>query len=121
MIHLSSHLLISQPESTMSMNPSRRTFLGLFGAAALAAIPVRVLAQAAPAKLDPKDATAIALGYVENAAKVTTAKEPTFKAGSQCDNCVLYVKAQEKAGFAPCGAVGGKLVAAKGWCKAYAA
>ena len=105
----------------MSMQASRRTFLGLCGAAALAAIPVRAHAQAAPAKLDVKDPTALALGYVENAAKVTVAKEPTFKAGSNCGNCVLYVKAQEKAGYAPCGAVGGKLVAKAGWCKAYAA
>ena len=105
----------------MSMQPSRRAFLGLCGAAALAAIPVRLIAQAAPAKLDLKDPTAVALGYVENAAKVTVAKEPTFKAGSICGTCALYVKVQEKAGYAPCGAVGGKLVAKAGWCKAFVA
>ncbi len=104
----------------MSMQTTRRAFLGLCGAAALAAIPVRVLAQAAPAKLDVKDPTAVALGYVENAAKITAAKEPTFKAGSHCGSCALYGKAQEKAGYAPCGAVGGKLVAKAGWCKAFA-
>ena len=104
----------------MSMQPTRRAFLGLCGAAALAAIPVRVLSQAAAIKLDIKDPTAIALGYVENAAKVTVAKEPTFKAGNHCGNCALYVNAQEKAGYAPCGAVGGKLVAKAGWCKAFA-
>ncbi|MES2885538.1 MAG: high-potential iron-sulfur protein [Pseudomonadota bacterium] len=105
----------------MTMPTSRRAFLGLCGAAALAAMPVRVMSQAAPAKLDLKDPTAVALGYVENTAKITVAKEPTFKAGSNCGNCALYVKAQEKAAYAPCGAVGGKLVAKAGWCKAYAA
>ncbi len=104
----------------MSMQPTRRAFLGLCGAAALAAIPVRLLAQATPAKLDVKDPTAVALGYVENAAKITVAKEPAFKPGSHCGSCSLYVKAQEKAGYAPCGAVGGKLVAKTGWCKAFA-
>ena len=104
----------------MTTQTTRRAFLGLCGAAALAIIPVRVLAQAEPAKLDLKDPTAVALGYVENAAQVTAAKEPTFKAGSHCGNCKLYSVAQEKAGYAPCGAVGGKLVAKTGWCKAYA-
>lgn len=103
----------------MTTETTRRAFLGLCGAAALAALPVRLVAQAAPAKLDLKDPTAVALGYVENAAKVTAAKEPSFKAGSHCGNCKLYGAAQEKAGYAPCGAVGGKLVAKNGWCKAW--
>lgn len=103
----------------MNTNTSRRAFLSLCGAAALAAIPVRVTAQPAPAKLDLKDPTAVALGYVEDAAKLTAAKEPSYKAGSHCGNCKLYTAAQEKAGYAPCGAVGGKLVAKAGWCKAY--
>lgn len=104
----------------MNTQTTRRAFLGLCGAAALAAIPVRVLAQNA-AKLDLKDPTAAALGYVENAAKITAAKEPTFKAGSHCGSCQLYTAAKEVAGYAPCGAFGGKLVSKAGWCKAYAA
>jgi High potential iron-sulfur protein len=103
----------------MPLQTNRRAFLGLCGAAALAAIPVRVLSQAPATKLDLKDPTAVALGYVENAAQLTPAKEPSFKVGSHCGSCTLYGKAQEKGGYAPCGAVGGKLVAAKGWCKAY--
>ena len=103
----------------MSTLTTRRAFLGLCGAAALAALPVRVLADVAPAKLDLKDPTAVALGYVTNATKISAAKEPSFKTGSHCGNCKLYAAAQEKAGYAPCGAVGGKLVAKTGWCKAY--
>jgi hypothetical protein len=38
---------------------------------------------------------------------------------SECSNCALYTG---KAGAAdgPCGAFGGKLVKAKGWCSAWA-
>lgn len=97
---------------------SRRQFLGLCGAAALAALPVRVLAQT-PARLDPKDPMAQALGYVEQAAQLKAGKEATFKAGSNCGNCRLYVVAQESGGYAPCGAVGGKRVARAGWCRAW--
>jgi hypothetical protein len=104
----------------MNQLTSRRAFLGLCGAAALAAIPVRVAAQGA-AKLSTTDPTAVALGYVENAAKVDAKKEPSFKPKSNCANCTLYVKAQEKGGYAPCGAFGGKLVAGAGWCKAWVA
>ncbi len=105
----------------MNTVPTRRQFLGLCGAAALAAIPVRVIAQAAPAKLDLKDPTAVALGYIENVAKIDAKKEAAFKPGSNCGNCTLYVKAKEAGGYAPCGAVGGKLVAKAGWCRAWVA
>ena len=103
----------------MSHSTSRRSFLGLCGAAALAALPIRVIA-AAPAKLDINDPNAKALGYVEDAGKLKAGQEAAFKTGSHCGSCALYAKAQEKAGHAPCGAFGGKLVASKGWCRAYA-
>ncbi len=97
---------------------SRRGFLSLCGAAALAAITVRVLAQA-PGKLELSDPLSIALGYVEDVAKLDPAKEAAFKPGSNCGNCTLYVSAQEQGGYAPCGAVGNKLVARAGWCRAW--
>ena len=104
----------------MNHRSTRREVLGLFGAAALAALPVRVIAADA-AKLDAGDPTAKSLGFVENAAKLDAKSEPTFKAGSHCGSCALYAKATEKAGYAACGAFGGKLVPATGWCRAYAA
>lgn len=97
---------------------TRRQFLGLCGAAALAAMPVRSFAQTA-AKLDVNDPMAKALGYVENVATLKPGQEAALKAGSHCGNCALYTVAQEKAGYAPCGAFGGKLVAKTGWCRAY--
>lgn len=104
----------------MDHRSTRREVLGLFGAAALAALPVRVIAADA-AKLELNDPTAKALGFVENAAKLDAKAEPTFKPGSHCAGCALYAKATEKAGYAGCGAFGGKLVPAAGWCRAYAA
>lgn len=67
-------------------------------------------------KLAVTDPTAVALAYVE---KAETSKDPAYKKGSKCETCVLYVAAQAAGGYAPCGAVGGKLVAGAGWCKAY--
>lgn len=94
---------------------SRRTFLiATFSSAALAAIAART-ASAQAAKLEESDRAAVALGYRHDAAKVDAAKYPTFAPGRNCANCQLF---QGKSGEAwgACGAVGGKLVNAKGWC-----
>ena len=98
--------------------PTRRTFLlAALPGAALAAVAART-ASAQPARLEESDPTALALGYKHDAAKVDAAKHKTFAAGRNCANCQLF---QAKAGEAwgPCGAVGGKLVNAKGWCVAW--
>ena len=93
---------------------SRRRFIAivpLFGAAALA--------RAQPAPLvDPKDATAMQLGYTPDATKVDKAKYPKYAAGQACGGCALY---QGKAGDAsgPCPLYAGKAVLAKAWCSAW--
>jgi uncharacterized protein (DUF934 family) len=97
---------------------TRRSFLlATLPAAALAAVAARS-ASAQAARLEETDPTAVALGYKHDAAKVDAAKFPTFAAGRNCANCQLY---QAKSGDAwgACGAVGGKLVNAKGWCVAW--
>ncbi len=73
----------------------------------------------AQAKLDEKDPQAVALGYVADAAKVDKKKFPKFAAGQHCANCALY---QPKAGsdFGGCPLFAGKVVAANGWCSAWA-
>lgn len=103
----------------MSSSPSRRQFLGLCGAAAVGLLPLTATAQSTPARLAVADPVAKALGYVENASRLKPAQESAYKPGTNCGNCKLYVTAQEKAGFAPCSAVGGKQVARAGWCRAY--
>lgn len=101
--------------------PSRRQFLGLCGAVAAGMLPLGATAQTPAARLKVTDAVAQSLGYIENASQLKPAQEATYKAGAICGNCKLYVTAQEKAGYAPCGAVGGKLVARAGWCRAHVA
>jgi hypothetical protein len=86
------------------------------GASALAAA-TRVGAQA-PAKVDPKDPQAAALGYVEDTNKADQAKFPKHAADQACAGCQLYTgKAKEAAG--PCSLFAGKAVAAGGWCSAW--
>lgn len=65
-----------------------------------------------------KDAQAVALGYVDDAARANTAKYTKHVAGSQCSNCALYLgKTGDAAGMCPLFA--GKHVAAKGWCSSW--
>jgi anaerobic selenocysteine-containing dehydrogenase len=100
---------------------SRRRFLQLAvtGAACLS-MGNSLSAWAAAPRLSPDDPQAKALGYIEDAAKLSTAKEPAFKKGSVCSGCALYDAAKAEAGFAPCLAFSGKAVNAKGWCRAFA-
>jgi hypothetical protein len=97
---------------------TRRQFVLTIPAAALALLATGA-AFAQAAKLEETDAIAVSLGYRNDASKVDAKKFPAFAAGRNCANCQLY---QGKAGEAwgPCGAVGGKLVNAKGWCVAWA-
>jgi hypothetical protein len=100
---------------------ARRTILkgALLGAAA---VPVSALlgrAEAAPAKLDPNDPTAKGLGYVEDAAKVDAKANPQYKAGMTCANCLQAPTAKPGDAQVACNIFQGRLVAAKGWCKAY--
>jgi hypothetical protein len=93
---------------------SRRRFLSLVplaGAAALARAET-------PAKVDPKDPQAVALGYVEDATKADKAKFPKYAPGQQCSNCALYQGAAT-APAAPCPIYQNKLVPGKAWCSAW--
>ena len=97
------------------MNDTRRTFLMTL-AASSAAFSSAAQAQA---KLDEKDAQALALGYAAEATKADTKKFPKYAAGQNCSNCALYQgKATDAAGLCPLFA--GRQVAAKGWCSAWA-
>ena len=96
---------------------SRRHFVLTLPAAALSLVAIRTV-PAQAAKLEETDAIAVSLGYRNDASKVDAKKFPAFAAGRNCANCQLY---QSKPGEAwgACGAVGGKLVNAKGWCVAW--
>lgn len=97
---------------------SRRLFLLQTIPAALG-LGMAVNASAQANKVDENSPSAVGLGYKHDASKVDTKKYPTYAAGKNCSNCVLY---QGKAtdSWANCAALGNKQVAAKGWCIAWA-
>ncbi|WJF90190.1 high-potential iron-sulfur protein [Paraburkholderia bonniea] len=102
------------------MKTSRRTFLfaSLSAVSTLAVTRQALAAPAAPAKAAETDPTAVALGYVADAAKVDKKKYAKYAAGQDCGNCSFY---QGKASdpWAHCPMFGSKQVASKGWCNAY--
>jgi hypothetical protein len=68
--------------------------------------------------LDEKDGPALALGYVEDAARADKVKFQNYMAGSQCSGCANYLgQAGDPAGA--CKIFPGKNVVAKGWCSAW--
>lgn len=71
-----------------------------------------------PSRVDEKDATAVALGYKHDAMAIDAKKYGQYVKGSICANCMLYA-GKPTDPWAPCGALGGKQVNAKGWCVAY--
>jgi len=84
-----------------------------------AAAPAPAAASADAPMVDEKDAQAINLGYVADAARVDKSKFPNFVAGSLCNNCALFQGAAADAAGG-CQLFLGKKVAAQGWCSAWA-
>ncbi len=107
------------------MKPERRDFLKRSSLAVtsivLAARAADATAQQKPAalpRLDEKDPTAAALGYVHDAAKADKKKFASWKPDQDCANCNLY-QAKPTDAWGPCAIFPGKQVAAKGWCAAW--
>lgn len=101
-----------------TVNQSRRSLLAIAPAAGVVLLAGRAVA-AQPARVEEKDAIAVALAYTHNATMVDTKKHGQYVKGSICANCTLYA-GKPSDPWAPCGALGGKQVNAKGWCVAYA-
>lgn len=95
---------------------SRRRFLVTAAVAAVAAPLAPLLVGRAEAQalkpLPADNATAVALGYVADAA---TTKHASFKPGSSCANCQFFT-----AGTGACSLFPGFSVSPKGWCSAWA-
>jgi hypothetical protein len=72
----------------------------------------------APAKIEESDTLADALGYKHDTTKVSAKKFPKHKDDQICAECAYYT-GKPGEDWGPCAAVGGKLVASKGWCSAY--
>ena len=101
----------------------RRTLLR--GAlAGLASLPAVGLLRSAPAeaaeptKVDEKEPQAVALAYVHDAKKVDASKNPQYKAGQNCANCLQLV-GKEGDEWRPCNIFAGRLVHKDGWCKVW--
>jgi hypothetical protein len=102
------------------MNTRRRFVTQLITAAGIAGcLRLPALAADAPAKIDESDPTAKALGYTPDTTKVDPKKYPTHKPDQNCAGCALYPR-KNATPDGPCTAFGGKLVASRGWCMAYA-
>ncbi|MFT5572789.1 MAG: hypothetical protein ACI9FR_001713 [Cryomorphaceae bacterium] len=99
-------------------NPNRRNFVKV-AAASLAAIPVFANAQTLEERLAEDDPTAMALSYKEKSTEVDSAKHANHNDTQLCSNCSLYTGGADPWGG--CAIFPGKLVAADGWCAAYAA
>ena len=100
----------------------RRTVLkgALAGLAAIPVVAAIARAEAAaPAKLDPNDAQAKALGYITDTTKVDAKTNPMHKPDQTCSNCVQY-QGKGTDAAAPCTIFAGKLVEGNGWCKVWA-
>ncbi|MFT7528856.1 MAG: hypothetical protein ACI9LY_004022 [Arenicella sp.] len=96
----------------------RRKF-GKIAAFSIAAIPLLVNAQPEDKKLAEDDPMAVALGYKENSTEVDSQKYSNHADAQLCSGCSLYVASDDAWGG--CAIFPGKLVAANGWCTAYAA
>jgi hypothetical protein len=93
---------------------TRRALLRLLAAGVLQS--ASSLGRAAPeTSLDANDPQAKRLGYVENAAIVDRAANPSFSPDQNCSNCVQY-RGRPGEPRGPCNVFGGKTVAAAGWC-----
>ncbi|CAN5726829.1 high-potential iron-sulfur protein [soil metagenome] len=97
---------------------SRRHFLLQTIPAALS-IGVVMRANAQEPHIEETAPAATALGYKHDASKVDSKKYPAYAAGKNCANCALY-QGKASDAWAPCAAMGGKQVNAKGWCMAWA-
>jgi len=107
----------------MQKSFTRRAIIkgGLMTSAAVSALTVignsPSVAADLPA-LDPKDPTAVSLGFVTDAGKVAAAANPTYAAGQSCANCQQFQG--EKGGtLGGCMLFPGKSVPAAGWCKVW--
>jgi hypothetical protein len=110
------HDRLKTQESTMPA--TRRVFMLQVASGPAALVGVTAWAQAAPAKVDPKDPQAAPLGYIEDSSQVDAKRFPRRTAEQVCANCQVYAgKANEPSG--PCAVFAGKLVPANGWCSAW--
>ena len=97
---------------------SRRRFIELVPVAGTALLWSHT-ASAQTSHLEENDPHALVLGYVADAARADAKKFPKFVPGAICGGCEFYL-AKPSEPWGPCTIFPRKLVAAKGWCDAFA-
>ncbi|WP_395007730.1 high-potential iron-sulfur protein [Undibacterium sp.] len=100
------------------MMKSRRQFL-IQTIPTVLGLGAALTASAQANRADENAPGSVALGYKHDATKVDAKKYPAYAAGKNCANCTLY-QGKPTDPWANCAALGGKQVAAKGWCMAWA-
>ena len=112
------------PKTNVQTNSSRRQFLQLAvfgaGAAALSTVLIGKARAADLPHLTLDDATAKALGYVEDTTTVDATKYPNHTPAQDCIACNFYQGAADST-YAACTLFPGKAVHSKGWCSGFAA
>jgi High potential iron-sulfur protein len=104
---------------SLSRREALKGFVLLIGAAgALSAASDSEGAAPMLVPLSPSDPDAVALAYHEDVKAVDPRKFPTYQLGQTCSNCVQGHG--EDGAWHYCNLFRGKLVAANGWCKAWA-
>lgn len=85
-----------------------------------AAVPLRPVRAAQPARLDVNDPAAVKVSYILEASHLDKKMHPNYVPGSACENCLLL---QDKPGYTyrPCSLFPGKLVKISGWCTSWTA
>lgn len=96
----------------------KRVLVSLTALPGIAMIEWRAVAQTAPTRLDEKDPAAVALGYIHDASKVQAARNPTYRSGQTCANC-LQIQGKDGEAWRGCNLFPGKQVAAAGWCRVW--
>ena len=107
----------------MQRNISRRSIIksGLIAGALLPTVGLisRNAAAAALPPLDPNDPTAKALGFVNDATKVDTKTQATFKPNQKCGTCAQF-QGKPSDATGGCTIFAGKSVPTGGWCQVWA-
>ncbi len=98
---------------------TRRIFITRSIASGCAVLAAPVITHAAPPRVDEKDETAVALGYLHDTKKVDKQQFPKHNPAQNCANCSFFQGAANDE-WGGCAMFGRKQIAAAGWCNAWA-
>jgi hypothetical protein len=106
-------------ESLSRRDVLKEFVLSIAAAGALRAAPGSERATPMLMPLSPSDPNAVFLAYHEDAKTVDPDDFPTYQPGQSCSTCV-HADGDDGQSWLYCNLFRGKLVAANGWCKAWA-